>query len=67
MSSVFTCKHDDFDVWFGWAKGWSNISTESSRLQAKGLAADLMNPGPKGGSLGSGAAWVDFFVWCQTT
>ncbi|PWN24868.1 hypothetical protein BDZ90DRAFT_262730 [Jaminaea rosea] len=58
--------NDEFDVWFGWIKGWSNITTRSPHLQVRGPDAKLL-PGPEGGSLGSGEAWGDFFVWCDST
>ncbi|PWN24863.1 hypothetical protein BDZ90DRAFT_281863 [Jaminaea rosea] len=58
--------YQDLDIWFGWVKGWSNMSTISTLLQARSSDDQSMNPHAQGTSLGSSTPWVDFDVWCIT-
>ncbi|PWN24866.1 hypothetical protein BDZ90DRAFT_262728 [Jaminaea rosea] len=53
-----------FDVWFGWTKGWSNMTTVDPDISALSSDGKVLKDGTHGGSIGSGRAWVDFAVWC---
>ncbi|PWN24870.1 hypothetical protein BDZ90DRAFT_228582 [Jaminaea rosea] len=46
-------ENNDIEIWFGWTKGWSNISTRSYNIQGTTSDVGVLNPGPEGGVVGS--------------